>query len=75
MTKLIIKETHETPAVSLDAESGILEIKGRSLADDIRYFYKPILSWIDNYKKHHIFNQIHYYEAHDDKKYGEKSST
>lgn len=51
MTNLTINETHNTPAVNLDAETGILEIKGRSLADDIKYFYKPVISWIDNYIK------------------------
>ena len=51
MKNLQIKETTDSPAVNLDADSGILEIKGRSLADNIIYFYQPILTWIDDYIK------------------------
>jgi len=51
MKNLHIKETTDSPAVNLDADSGILEIKGRSLADNIIYFYQPILTWIDDYIK------------------------
>jgi len=51
MENLQIEKTPESPAVNFNADSGILEIKGRSIADDIVHFYRPILSWIDNYCK------------------------
>ncbi|MBW8049066.1 MAG: DUF1987 domain-containing protein [Cytophagales bacterium] len=51
MKNLNIEKTPDSPAVNFNADSGILEIKGRSIADDIVHFYRPILSWIDNYCK------------------------
>ena len=51
MENLRIEKTSDSPAVNLDPDSGILEIKGRSIADDINHFYQPILTWIDSYSK------------------------
>ena len=49
MKALIIKAGPQTPFVNFDAESGKLEISGRSLADPIANFYQPLIDWLDDY--------------------------
>jgi len=51
MEILSIKETDDTPKITLDKTNGIFEISGRSLPEDSVEFYRPILEWIDNYRK------------------------
>ena len=49
MNPIIISATEDTPGIRLDAASGIFEISGRSLPEDVVKFYKPILDWLDEY--------------------------
>lgn len=49
MDTIKILGTDDTPAVILDAGSGIFEISGRSLPEDVTAFYSPLLSWLDEY--------------------------
>jgi hypothetical protein len=49
MKSLIIKAGTQTPNVHFDAETGKLEISGRSLSDNIADFYRPLSEWIDDY--------------------------
>ena len=49
MNNLIIEESVKTPAVSFAAESGVLELKGKSIPENSLEFYKPVFEWIDNY--------------------------
>lgn len=51
LASLHIKATDTTPEVRLDAQSGVLEIKGRSLPENAVEFYNPILAWMDSYIK------------------------
>ncbi|MBN2480264.1 MAG: DUF1987 domain-containing protein [Bacteroidales bacterium] len=51
MEPIIIESTTKTPAVRLDAESGILEIKGRSIPENSIEFYKPLVDWLEDYAK------------------------
>ncbi len=51
MEPIIIDGTTKTPAVKLDAENGILEIKGRSIPENSIEFYKPIVDWLEDYAK------------------------
>jgi len=46
-----IPQTERTPQVLLDrsGEKGHIQFVGRSLPDDARSFYRPILSWIEDY--------------------------
>lgn len=47
MEKLFIEGAEDTPKILLDPEKGIFEISGRSLPEDVREFYAPVLSWLD----------------------------
>jgi hypothetical protein len=45
--KYLVNRTSKSPYVSLD--EGLFEINGRSIPEDSRAFFKPILDWIKAY--------------------------
>ncbi len=49
MDSLRIEATKQTPLVKFDAETGILELKGRSTPENPVEYYKPIIEWLENY--------------------------
>ncbi len=49
MEALKIEGTSKTPTVIFDANSGLLEIKGRSIPENSIEFYKPLIDWIESY--------------------------
>lgn len=49
MDVLIRNASFETPAIELNPRAGRLEFSGRSLPEDSATFFKPVLSWIDEY--------------------------
>jgi hypothetical protein len=51
MDAMKIQGTEDTPNVILDAASGLFEISGRSLPEDVSSFFNPILAWIEEYGK------------------------
>mgnify|MGYP006203512387 CR=1 FL=1 len=51
MQKLVFKGTEETPAVTLDKDSGIFDITGKSFMEDVNAYYEPIIGWLEEYKK------------------------
>ena len=51
MENLQIEKTSRTPSISFDAEKGLLEIKGMSIPQNSKEFYKPILQWIEQYSQ------------------------
>lgn len=52
MQPLKIEATGVTPTVDFDAETGSLSLEGRSLPEDVKSFYLPLVQWIDEYIKH-----------------------
>lgn len=46
-----IEGTPKTPTISLNSETGAIEIKGRSIPENSIEFYKPIVDWLDEYAK------------------------
>lgn len=51
MTPYIINETEITPRVLLDRTKGQFLIQGKSLPEDAKGFYTPIIEWFDEYSK------------------------
>jgi len=51
MNPLVIPETIDSPAVNLDKEKQIFEIKGKSLPENVNIFYQPIIDWLTEYFK------------------------
>lgn len=49
MEKYSIDGTPKTPTISFDLESGVLEIKGRSIPENSIEFYKPLVDALDKY--------------------------
>lgn len=51
MDNIKIKGTSKTPEVNFIAETGKLEITGRSIPENSYQFYEPLLTWLDEYAK------------------------
>lgn len=49
MDNLNIPETPDTPIINFDASTGLLEVTGKSLPEDVREFYSPVLAWLNEY--------------------------
>ncbi len=46
-----IDGTPKTPTINFNAETGVLEMKGRSIPENSTEFYKLLAQWLDNYSK------------------------
>lgn len=51
MKNLVINSTNKTPKIDFNAEIGIIEIKGVSIAEDANKFYSPLIDWAERYVK------------------------
>jgi hypothetical protein len=51
MEPIAIEGTAKTPTVKFDAQTGVMEIKGRSIPENSIEFYKPLVDWLDEYAK------------------------
>ncbi len=49
MDTIIIESTSKTPAVNFNANTGVLEIKGRSIPENSIEFYRSLIEWIEKY--------------------------
>jgi hypothetical protein len=49
MDALLLEGSAKTPHVHFDPETGLLELKGRSIPENSIDFYKPLIDWIDRY--------------------------
>ncbi len=49
METLLINSSLQTPYINFDKESGVMQIKGRSIPDQPDEFWGPILTWFDSY--------------------------
>ncbi len=65
---LEIKGTNKTPYIKFDPNTGVLEMKGRSIPENAVEFYKPLVDWLDKYaqdpKEHTVVNvQLEYFNT------------
>lgn len=49
MERLLVEASPKTPLIHMDAEKGVIELKGRSTPEDIDKIYLPVFSWIEKY--------------------------
>jgi len=49
MENLHIKATKYTPEINLDAQKGLIQIKGKSYPENTFEFYAPVIEWIKKY--------------------------
>lgn len=51
MERLHLEPTLTTPKVIFDQEKGFFLIQGKSLPEDVKAFYAPLIAWLDDYSK------------------------
>jgi hypothetical protein len=51
MELINIEGTPKTPTVTMNPETGVVGIKGRSIPENSIEFYKPIVDWLEEYAK------------------------
>jgi len=51
METISFEGTPKTPTVNFNADTGIVEIKGRSIPENSIEFYKPLVDWLEEYKE------------------------
>ena len=51
MTDLILEPSTKTPDIRFSFQSGILELKGRSIPEISSEFYKPLIDWVEIYSQ------------------------
>lgn len=51
MNIMQIQAGENTPQVELNGETGTFVFGGNSMPNDVTLFYKPILEWLNNYRK------------------------
>jgi hypothetical protein len=49
MDTLLIEGSAKTPTIKFDSNSGLVEIKGRSIPENSIEFYKPLIDWLEKY--------------------------
>ena len=47
---LTIESTNKTPYIYCDKNKGLIEIKGRSNAENTNIFYGPFFNWLEKYQ-------------------------
>ena len=50
MRKYHLDGSAKTPLVDFDGETGVLELKGRSIPENSVEFFQPITEWLDEYE-------------------------
>ena len=51
MEPISFEGTPKTPTVNFNADTGIIELKGRSIPENSIEFYKPLVDWLEEYKE------------------------
>lgn len=51
MENITINGTARIPTVNLNAQTGVLELKGKSILENTSDFYTPIIDWLAEYAK------------------------
>ena len=49
MNEFYLEATPKTPRLYFNRETGEFEISGRSIPENSIEFYKPVITWLDNY--------------------------
>ena len=49
MDTITLEESSTPPYILMDSDKGIIEIKGRSIPENSVEFYKPLISWLNDY--------------------------
>jgi SiaC family regulatory phosphoprotein len=66
MRPMKINGTEEQPTIILDRTSSRFEFHGKSMLEDARAFFKPVMEWIDEYAENPNDIEVHWYYFEDD---------
>lgn len=58
MELISIGGTPKTPTVNMNPQTGVIEIKGRSIPENSIEFYKPIVDWLEEYSKNAVAKTV-----------------
>ncbi len=66
MEAFVAEPTQKTPFISFDPESGVFELKGKSIPENSSGFYNPVFAWLEKYcqdpsSKTHLNIQLDYF--------------
>jgi hypothetical protein len=50
MENYVLEGTPKSPRVEFNAKTGVLILSGRSIPENAREFYRPMIEWIENYR-------------------------
>ncbi len=56
MESIKIERTRKTPDVVFNAETGKIQIEGKSIPENSIEFYKPLVDWLDEYSNNPVEN-------------------
>ena len=45
------EQSPKTPLIELNPETGVFQLKGKSVPENTIQFYKPMFEWLDEYKQ------------------------
>lgn len=51
MERLFIEKTEYTPTIEMDGSKQLIDIRGDSFPENTYDFYKPVISWLEEYFK------------------------
>lgn len=51
MESLHIEATATTPKIDFSINTGVFTVEGKAIDNDVEAFFKPVLSWLDDYSK------------------------
>jgi hypothetical protein len=49
MENYVLEGTPKSPQVNFNAETGVLLLSGRSIPENAREFYRPMIEWVEKY--------------------------
>ncbi len=52
MVNLLVEATETTPRVEFNKHKNIFRIEGKSLPEDVKNFYTPLIQWLEAYSLH-----------------------
>lgn len=56
---IFIEPTERSPYIKFDSQTGIMEIKGRSIMENAKLFYEPVIGeWFDQYVNNPAENTV-----------------
>jgi hypothetical protein len=68
MDNLLVEATDITPRVEFSKQKNIFRIEGKSLPEDVKNFYTPLIQWLDSYALHpnnetHLYLNFEYFNT------------